>query len=413
MLGRIVFAAGLLAASGVLVWRVFLAAGETLDATTVEATVKAPEPYQERAWEDKKTGNLNISVYLFRDDNRSGRYDKGDLPMASVLVNMEHPDGSTRRAVSNINGYANFKMALDNPDHPINVANEVYRFEVIEPPGWKVSSGNKVQDIRFIPLAGSVAGLVAETAPNWVGMMPQLRVTGRVVEEDGEPLPGDLQVQLLDTQGVSTEVEIFEGGKFSVPLVPGDWVLSASSAVMSWELERTFQALIAPVEMTDIIVGATPPQPLPVTGVENFDWLQRSVLDKIPNDHLGLNWDYLIAVNNQKYGGPGYVNGLTSGHAVAYNSSGHPVTISSAPGELFDFVGGYFTVAWERSQGEILDVIAWREGQQVGQHALKLSYLGPVWLDAEFRAIDKLTLTARHYWQFVADDLKFRNAAAE
>ena len=129
---------------------------------------------------------------------------------------------------------------------------------------------------------------------------------------------------------------------------------------------------------------------------------------KIPNKHLGLNWDYLLAVDNQQYNGPGYVNGLTSGHAVAYNSSGHPVTISALEGEVFDFVGGYFSVAWNNAQGETLDIAAWRGDERVATHELKLSYLGPVWLDADLRSIDKLTLTSRHYWQFVADDLRFR-----
>ncbi len=42
-----------------------------------------------------------------------------------------------------------------------------------------------------------------------------------------------------------------------------------------------------------------------------------------------------------------YRRSRTSGEFVAYNSSGHPAAISSD--EPFDFVGGYFGVAWLQS----------------------------------------------------------------
>jgi hypothetical protein len=114
-------------------------------------------------------------------------------------------------------------------------------------------------------------------------------------------------------------------------------------------------------------------------------------------------------VDNQYYGGPGYVNGLQSGRMVAYNSSGHPVTITPDVGrESFDFVGAYFSVAWPAAQGEELLVQAWRQGQRVGQEKVALSYLGPVWFQADYLQIDRLELSSAHYWQFVVDDMAFR-----
>ena len=95
---------------------------------------------------------------------------------------------------------------------------------------------------------------------------------------------------------------------------------------------------------------------------------------------------------------------------MAYNSSGHPVTISAPEGEFFDFVGGYFSVAWPTAEGEVLNIAAWRESQLVSSSRLTLSYLGPTWLEADLRSIDRLTLTTSHYWQFVVDDLTFRLA---
>jgi len=164
----------------------------------------------------------------------------------------------------------------------------------------------------------------------------------------------------------------------------------------------------APVEMIAVFAGQKqlPLQPKPI--LENFDWLKRSDLEKIPNGHLSLNWDYLLAVDNQSYGGPGYVNVLNSGHAVGYNSSGHPVTITAPKGQIFDFIGGYFTVAWDSANGEILELEAFRGNKSVARHELRLSHLGPTWLDADLRGIDKLILSTRHYWQFATEDLQFR-----
>ena len=38
----------------------------------------------------------------------------------------------------------------------------------------------------------------------------------------------------------------------------------------------------------------------------------------------------------------------------------------------------------------------------------QLSHLGPKWLEADLRKIDKLILSTKHYWQFAAEDLHFR-----
>ena len=73
-------------------------------------------------------------------------------------------------------------------------------------------------------------------------------------------------------------------------------------------------------------------------------------------------------------------------------------------------MGGYFSVAWPKAHGETLHLTAWRGEQVIAETRLKLSYLGPVWLDAEFRDIDKLRLSTEHHWQFVTDDMTFRLA---
>ena len=138
----------------------------------------------------------------------------------------------------------------------------------------------------------------------------------------------------------------------------------------------------------------------------HFDDLTRSFIEKLAAGYAGLDWSYLLAVDNQFYKGPGYINGLMSGANVAYNSSGHPVTVRGVePGARFDFVGGFFSVAWHNAEGETLIVRAWRDGERVAEEKFSLSHLNPVYLHANFRGITRLELETQHYWQFVVDDL--------
>ena len=75
-------------------------------------------PYQLRDWSAPRAAELNISLFTYRDRNRNGRYDLGDLPMGSVAVRLARPGAPDLEFLSNINGFANFKMAYqqDNAD---------------------------------------------------------------------------------------------------------------------------------------------------------------------------------------------------------------------------------------------------------------------------------------------------------
>src|SRR5690625_1111795 len=93
----------------------------------------------------------------------------------------------------------------------------------------------------------------------------------------------------------------------------------------------------------------------PVQHLVDFEDITNSFIQKVPNGVSGLNWDNLVVVHNNHYKGEGYKNGTVSGKFVGYNSSGHPVTVSSENG--FDFYGGYFSVAWlNNGEGETLEV---------------------------------------------------------
>ena len=293
-------------------------------------------------------------------------------------------------------------MARGSTSLPVNQPG-AYQLRVLKPTGWQITSGNPEQEITFEILPGSVAGLVAKKPPHWVGLAPDLTLN-QLTNDAVQSAPQDQALQIVSPQGEHHALDPDDQGLTRTTVYPGQW------QVLFGNKQRSLTIVDAPVALivqSSLSAGLTP---LPHSVTENFDWLQRSTIDKIPNNHLSLHWDYLLAVHNQEYRGPGYVNGLTSGHAVAYNSSGHPVTISAPEGEFFDFVGGYFSVAWPTAEGEVLNIAAWRESQLVSSSRLTLSYLGPTWLEADLRSIDRLTLTTSHYWQFVVDDLTFRLA---
>ncbi|MEM1114011.1 MAG: hypothetical protein AAGI11_19000 [Pseudomonadota bacterium] len=410
---RVLVSVALFVASGLLIWQVFFV---DRSQKPVLAQPAAPsmsaKPYAARDWEKPIPSVLNISVFLYSDRDRNGEYSTGDLPISGIRVTATDVDGRQTQNSSNINGYANFKMSTSDASAPISKPDSVYNFEVMAPPGWQVSSGNTAQAVRFVAMPGSVAGLVAEMAPAAVGLMPDLTVSGAIQSTSGQARPTDLALLATDPRGESRLIALDEGGAFQFMASPGDWLLLASSEGLDWQLERKVEVRSAPVHLMDIVVGEVRPEPMPVAISEDFDWLTRSVIDKLPNGHAGLNWDYLLAVHNQQYQGPGYVNGLINGHAVGYNSSGHPVTVSARAGEVFDFVGAYFSVAWPQAAGETLEIVAWRGGERLSRKLITLSWIGPIYLDADLRGIDKLTLTASHYWQFVVDEMRFRLAQA-
>jgi len=329
--------------------------------------------------------------------------------MAGVVTEMTKPNGMVVNAISNKNGYINYKMALgSNKYRDISQDGEVYTFEVLKPPGWQITAGNPVQKILFLGQVGSPAGLIADKAPNWVGLAPDLSISGQLVGLNKSAAPRDTSVTATGPDGKTKRLILGKDGRFVLSVEPGIWSLAFASKSLNWQLIRQVKVINAPVELIPIFAGQKqlPLQPQPIQ--QNFDWIKHRRLEKIPNGHLGLNWDYLLAMTHTNARGPGYVNGMNSGHAMGYNSSGHPVTITAPKGQLFDFIGGYFTVAWPKANGEILELEAFRGDERVSQHELKLSHLGPTWLDADLRSIDKLTLSTRHYWQFATDDLQFR-----
>ncbi len=379
----------------------------TTAVSTTNIFVKA-QPYEPSDFNRLKPANLNISVYIFHDRNRNGIFDIGDKSMVGVETELIKPDGMIVNAKSNKNGYTNFKMALGSANYRhIDKDNEIYTFKVLEPPNWEITTGNKVQKIVFLRKIGSPGGLIADEAPNWVGLAPNLTIRGQIKGKQNK-LPSDLNIEAISPDKKKKKIKLGKNSEFIFPVYRGEWQLIFESKSINWEQKKIISVNHAPIELMNIIAGVNK---LPIAGelkIENFDWIQYANLEKIPNGHLGLKWNYLLAIDNKTAGGPGYVNILNSGHGIAYSSSGHPVTIEAFKGKSFDFIGGYFTVSWSKANGEELKVEAFRKGKKVFEDEFKLSHLGPKWLEADLRKIDKLILSTKHYWQFAAEDLHFR-----
>jgi hypothetical protein len=139
-----------------------------------------------------------------------------------------------------------------------------------------------------------------------------------------------------------------------------------------------------------------------VLSIVDLESVSEKDIKEMPNGVGGLSWWNFVVLEVAT----SYANGAHSGNHIAYNSSGHPARIyHDAP---FDFVGGFFAVAWARSNGETLHLRAWRGDELVNSDTIMLSNLGSVWFDADYRGITRLDIHTEHYWQFVSDDLTFR-----
>ena len=356
-----------------------------------------------------KPADLNISVFTFNDRNRNGIYDLGDSIMAGVKTELIKYDGMILSQESNKNGYANYKMSLGSSNYRhINKGGELYIFKVLEPPNWEITTNNKKQNITFQNMVGSPSGIIANKAPHWVGLAPILTIRGKIKTKDNSSLPDDLNINIVNPKGNKSYQTINQNGDFLIAAEQGIWQLEFYSDTLNWRLTRKIIVKHAPIEIINIVIADKESSKNKQKIIENFDWIKFSRLEKIRNNHLGLNWNYLLAMNHQNSRGEGYINVLNSGHGIGYSSSGHPVEIKANNKKPFDFIGGYFTVAWSKANGETLIIEAFRNQKKIHTSEIELSHLGSKWVDAELRNIDKLIIKTKHYWQFATDDLMFR-----
>ncbi len=222
-------------------------------------------------------------------------------------------------------------------------------------------------------------------------------------------------------------VLVAAAGSFTFEAVPPDgWQLTSGTAARSIdfvELEGSPAGIVsteqcepfglAPVDplvvMSQSAEARSGFEPLPNTEIVDFDdFTTANTITEIPNGYAGVDWANWVSTHRILYGGPGYVNGNTSGEFVAYNSSGHPATISSD--EPFDVVGGYFSVAWPDGELHDITVQAWRGDSLVATDSFRARTSGPLYFDADYRSVTRVEIASAANWQFVLDDLELRTA---
>lgn len=354
-------------------------------------------------WEKVGGGNINISGFVFRDRNRNGVYDLQDRPMAHVAFELVGPKGTNIVRRSNISGFANFKMSGLGRDADI-VHPGVYEYRTKIPPGWKLTTGNAVQRTFFEILLGSPAGMISSTPTTPVGLAPDLNIAGRV----RSTVNSDITLTATSPNGKKQRTTVDADGKFHISAIPGTWLVEVVDALAGDHTERTVTVGQTPVLMSTITVGRSDGRIESDARSIGFDDLTTTEsIQEIPVGYGGLGWQNWVVTHNRNYKGEGYINTTMSGDFIAYNSSGHPVKIFSD--NPFDFVGGYFGVAWAKAEGEVLKIRAWRNEDLAYEDSLQLSMLGPVYFDANYHAVTRMEFVTQHFWQFVCDDLLVRS----
>ena len=361
---------------------------------SVLAATTAPQAdedyYAPRAdWTSYWEGDLNISVFVFRDVNRNGLYDLADHPMSGIMVDGVGL-GRPIWAVSNGAGFANFTMSGTQPGATI-MFEGTYDFTVRVPPRWLATTGNTSQTVQFELRPGSPADLIAVPAPALVGLAPELWLSGQ--------LPASLDdqsVTLTGPDGKGHALSPAEARHFEFEEGPGTWTSSTIPG-------RGIDIDVTPVQVGQAWWTSAGSNRAPRT--VTFDDLQSEGVLKIPSGYAGLGWDNFVMTHRKFYDPEGYRNGVVSGEFLAYNGSGHPAAISSE--KPFDFIGGYFAISTLDAQGETLTITGWRGTEQVYQEQMTLSALGPTYLAAQFEAVTRVEFRTAHYWQFTADDLLF------
>ncbi|UVK51637.1 hypothetical protein DBIPINDM_004929 [Mesorhizobium sp. AR02] len=342
-------------------------------------------------WE-RSTGTVNYSSFVYFDVDRDGTYGMGDRPMAGIMVRLFDGEGgfvaSTR---TNNGGFANFAMSTSSASAVIRSPGS-YRFAVSVPPGWRSPSANETQSQDFRTASGSPAGLVSQDLPQPVGLAPMRSLAGRMAAGGTATLSVKANGQMLESMMLAP------GLSFRLDLAGGaDTVVIAGGG-----LDR--QLALSPYP-TDL--GLLSPQTLPGGAplrTIGFDDVTGRGFRKIPCGHAGLQWRNLNAMaQDHTKGSEGYVNGNVSGDHVAYTSSGYPAEFSRET--PFGFHSVLLSAAWLKSEGEIALIECWLGEQLIASDQLGLSALTPLHYAPMLKAVTRVRLSTKHYWQMVLDDL--------
>lgn len=357
----------------------------------------ASDYYPRRTWDSFAGGQMNTSLLVFRDLNRNGVYDLGDRPMSRVAVELDRPNAGTIMRLTNVGGFANFRMSAMHRDFEV-VDPGPYAFRVVPPPAYSVTTGNASQESDYVVAPGSPGDMIAKTTTHPVGLAADLTISGAVA--------AGARVSLTGPDGVTAAAKVGPEGGFSAAVAPGEWLVDFSAAGATERRHVVVGA--APVVLSTFSDKGGPAEaPLPQEHVVGFDDLMTSPgVFEVPSGYGGLNWYNLVAMHQRFTEGPGYINTTMSGEFIAYNSSGHPAQVFSD--KPFDFTGAYFGAGWDDAEGETLILKAWRGDEPAYEDRLTLSANGLVYFAADYGRITRLEIRTQHYWQAAIDDFAYR-----
>jgi len=333
-------------------------------------------------------GEMNISQFVFRDMNRNGIFDAGESPMPGVTIRLEQESVDPIFRSSNLAGFTNFAMSSDEDDKDITEPGAV-SFNVEIPEGFDLTTGNPSQEGRIFPVDGAPAGLALDPPMPFMGIAPTRTIESR---SDGVN-------RMSCAQGDTVIPAARWDDRLVCTVGPGVWDVS-------WQVSDG-----APIERQVTVSDWPIRVPVraesgegPADTVLTFDGIIDSENIQEMAASEGFVWHNLIAVHRKFYGGWGYVNGTVSGEFSAYNSSGHPATLSSS--EPFTFHGAFISVAWPEAKKARVRIEGYAGDQLVAEDAFFASNLRPIWFDANWDKVDRVVFSHDRYWQLVIDDLK-------
>lgn len=355
----------------------------------------SPDPkgdYRPRANWTPTGGKLNFSSFVFMDVDGDGKYGEADRPMAGVAVRLfDERGGFVTMARSNAAGFANFPMSSKRRSAPIRRAGR-YRFSVSVPPGWRASGGNQEQTVDLADAPGAMVGLAGEGLPKPVGLTPGRSISGRMPAGQAATLEIRRVAQVLESRPLAAGAAFV----FALPEDADEVVIAGGG------LDRRVALSPYPVELG--LLGPDALGPSARLDTIGFDDITESGLRKVPSGHGGLDWHNLNAMSRTyTQGSEGYVNGNTSGAYIAYASSGHPAWFSRA--EPFGFHSVMLTAGWLRCEGETAVIESWLGESLVASDEITLSALAPCHYVPMLKAVTRVSLSTKHHWQLVLDDL--------
>lgn len=367
-----------------------LLAGAALAQDAGEPPVDPSEAlYETRTdWSGQASGSLNLSAFLFNDLNENGTWDDGDRVMPAVAVALAKDGVGVKIARANANGFANFPSSTVDENAVIDEP-ATYTFQVIPPPGWRVTTGNTAQEFEAVLRPGSPVGIGLTDMPHPIGLAREKFIQGAYAGRDAGEITLTRDGKRILGGAISA------GDTFTLKVPRGRYVLSDGS------VSREVEVGDNPVDIGRLSARDAPDG---TEVVADFDDLTDIGLKKVPNGYRGVNWFNLNAMRREyTRGSIGYVNGNTSGSYIAYTSSGHPAEITSD--EPFGLVSMQMTASWGAAEGETAIIEYWRGEEKILTDQVRLSVMGPVRYAPRIGGITRVRISAAHFWQIALDDI--------